>query len=99
MKNSRPVILDQTPTDFRPLVQVVDNFDRNYKLGLIFEAKVDNGKLLFCSIDLLTLRDKPEARQLLYSLVNYMGSKKFDPPSKLNSSAIKKLFRFTPQNL
>jgi hypothetical protein len=34
-----------------------------------FETKVDPGKLLICAIDLLGLQDKPEARQLLRSLL------------------------------
>lgn len=34
--NSRAIILDATPTDYRPIVQVIDNFDRNHKLGTVF---------------------------------------------------------------
>ncbi len=40
VKNSRPFILDNTRADYRPVVQVVDNIERNHKLGLIFEFKV-----------------------------------------------------------
>lgn len=43
MKNSRPIILDEMPQDFRPIVQPIDNFERNHKLGLIFETKVGKG--------------------------------------------------------
>jgi hypothetical protein len=43
-------------------VQVIDNFARNHKLGLVFETGVGKGKLLVCAIDLLGLQDKPEAR-------------------------------------
>ena len=28
------MILDDTPAEFRPIVQVIDNFARNHKLGL-----------------------------------------------------------------
>jgi len=55
VKNSRPIILDDTPADYRPLLQVIDNFERNHKLGLIFEARVGKGRLLVCAIDLLHL--------------------------------------------
>jgi len=49
---SRSVILDETPADYRPLVQVVDNFARNHKLGNVFEAKVGTGSLLVCTLGL-----------------------------------------------
>ena len=45
VKNSRPFILDNTPKNYRPLVQVVDNIERNHKLGLIFEFAVGKGEI------------------------------------------------------
>ena len=60
IQNSRSLILDDTPADFRPLVQVIDNFARNHKLGSVFEARVGKGKLLVCAIDLTSeLADVP----------------------------------------
>ncbi len=49
---SKFMILDDFPPDLRPIVQVIDDWNTNRKLGLIFEAKVGRGKLLVCSIDL-----------------------------------------------
>ncbi len=92
VKNSRPIILDNTPADYRPTVQVIDNFERNHKLGLIFEAKVGKGKLLVCAIDLLRQQDKPEARQLLYSLLQYVGSEKFRPRSEIPVKLLEEIF-------
>ncbi|MBT3275926.1 MAG: beta-galactosidase, partial [Spirochaetales bacterium] len=77
LKNGRPLILDSTPTEYRPVLQMIDNFARNHKLGLICEAKVGKGKLLICSIDLPFLQDKPEARQLLASLQQYVAGGDF----------------------
>ena len=77
VKNSRPIILDDTPASYRPLVQVVDNFARNHKLGLIFETQVGKGKLLVCAMDLLGLQDHPEARQLYSSLLHYVATDAF----------------------
>jgi len=82
VKNSRPIILDDTPAAYRPLVQVIDNFERNHKLGLVFEARVGKGGLLVCAIDLPGHQDKPEARQLLHSLLRYLGSDRFAPKSE-----------------
>jgi len=89
VKHSRAMILDDTPKVFRPIVQVIDGFDRNHKLGLICEAKVGNGRLLICSIDLPGLQEYPEGRQLLASTLGYMSSGAFDPADELNPAAVR----------
>ena len=38
IKASHPFMLDNTGKDYRPIVQVIDNIERNHKLGLIFES-------------------------------------------------------------
>ena len=91
VKNSRPIILDDTPDDYRPTIQVIDNFARNHKLGLIFETRVAKGKMLVCAIDLIGNQDKPEARQLLHSLLQYAGSPKFAPKARIDTELLKKL--------
>lgn len=91
VKNSRPIILDDTPVRYRPTVQVIDNFVRNHKLGLIFETKVGDGKILVCAIDLPGHQDKPEARQLLHSLLQYIDSKEFSPEEEIDIGLLKKL--------
>jgi hypothetical protein len=93
IKNSRPFILDNAPKDYRPLVQVVDNIDRNHKLGLIFEFSVDKGKLLVCMSDLKAILDKPEGRQLYTSILEYMSSDKFRPAKTLTGNELVSLFR------
>lgn len=92
IKKSRPFILDNTLADYRPVVQVVDNIERNHKLGLIFEFSVGNGKLLVCMSDLKSLQDKPEARQLYRSIHNYMTSADFNPLQNLTPQELKSLF-------
>lgn len=91
VKNSRAMILDDTPRTFRPLVQVIDGFDRNHKLGLIFEARVGGGRLLVCSIDLPNLMQHPEARQLLASIQHYAASTGFRPKTDFDISRIRQL--------
>jgi hypothetical protein len=92
VKNSRPIKFDGTPDAYRPIVQVIDNFVRNSKLGLIAETRVGKGKLLICAIDLLAHQDKPEARQLLHSLLRYAGSRKFAPKVEIRVELLNKLF-------
>jgi len=92
VKNSRPIILDDTPNAYRPTVQVIDNFDRNHKLGLIFETKVGRGKLLVCAMDLPGLQHYPEGRQLLSSLLRYVESPAFAPRAELDPQTLQRLF-------
>ncbi|MHC4555878.1 MAG: sugar-binding domain-containing protein [Planctomycetota bacterium] len=91
VKNSRPIQFDDTPDDYRPIVQVIDNFVRNSKLGLIAETKAGKGKMLICAIDLLGHQDKPEARQLLHSLLQYVGSRKFAPKAEIDLELLNRL--------
>ncbi|NQU84768.1 MAG: beta-glycosidase [Mariniphaga sp.] len=92
VKKSTPFILDNAPEGYKPLVQVVDNIERNHKLGLIFEFAVGNGKLLVCMSDLQSIQDKPEARQLYQSILTYMSSKDFNPETELTVIELKNLF-------
>lgn len=91
VKNSRPIILDETPADYRPIVHVIDNFARNHKLGLLFETKVGPGKLLVCASNLPALQAHPEARQLLHSLLRYVASPAFAPTAELDRQLLGKL--------
>ena len=95
VKKSRPFILDNAPAGYKPLVQVVDNIERNHKLGLIFEFQVGDGKLLICMSDLDAIKDKPEARQLQQSIFDYMKSDDFQPKTTLTSEELKTLFNTT----
>ena len=92
VKNSRPFILDNTPAEYRPVVQVVDNIERNHKLGLIFEFKVGKGRLLVCMSELKAIQDKPEGRQLYSSILKYMSSDKFSPAHVLTPKELSDLF-------
>ncbi|RXK85687.1 sugar-binding domain-containing protein [Filimonas effusa] len=84
VKGSRPLILDQTPSSFKPLVQVIDNLQRNHKLGLIFEFRAGGGKLLVCMAELPKLLQYAAANQLYRSILSYMQSADFDPVFEYN---------------
>lgn len=91
---SRPMILDGFPADFRPIVQVIDDWNTNRKLGLVFEARLGGGKLLVTSIDLRTDLDaRPVARQMLTSLLGYMASEQFAPSREVSVEMIRGLLR------
>jgi hypothetical protein len=92
LESSRSMILDDTPPDFRPVVQVIDNFARNHRLGNLLEARVGKGKLMVCSLGLDgDLSDRPAARQMLASILAYMSSDKFEPPDELSVETLDRL--------
>jgi hypothetical protein len=96
VKKSRPFILDLTTEGYKPLVQVIDNIERNHKLGLIFEFKVGDGKLLVCMSDLKAAQEKPEARQLYRSILEYMDSDNFQPSTEISFEGLNTLFSTKP---
>ncbi len=80
VRNARAINLDTLPRQLQPIVQPIDDWNRNYKLGLVFECAVGPGSLLVCSADLAEgLESRPVARQLRQSLLDYMQSDKFQP--------------------
>ena len=96
LKRSRALVLDFTPTGFRPIVQVVDNKFRNHKLGNVFEARVGRGSLLVCSMDVSTaLEERPVARQMRHSLLAYMSSGRFQPDQELEASLLEEVWSET----
>lgn len=93
VKQSHPMILDRLPQGYRPIVQVIDNIERNHKLGLLFEFAVGGGKLLVCMADLEAVQDKPEARQFYAALLRYMEGDAFAPSLQLDADELISLFR------
>ena len=91
-RNSRPMILNATRGEYRPLIQVVDNIERNHKLGLVFEFAVGKGKLLVCMIDLQAIAGTPEGNQFRTSLLRYMKSDAFHPTEQLAWKELDALF-------
>ena len=88
--HSQAIILDSL-AGYRPIVQPIDNFDRNHRLGTIFELKVGYGRLLVCAIDLPGMTNSPEAVQLLSSLEQYTRSPKFAPTREVSPDELRQL--------
>lgn len=93
MSRCQAMVLDDFPQAYQPVVQIIDDWFKNRKLGLVCEARVGNGRLLVCSADLTTdLDNRPAARQLRRSLLRYMQSDRFQPGTSLDSKDLQKLF-------
>ena len=84
------------PADLRPIVQPIDDWNTNRKLGLIWECRVGSGKLLVCSADLENdLDTRPAARQLRESLLSYMSGKRFNPKVAVSKDDLARLLDLT----
>lgn len=94
LDHSKPMALDALPESYYPIMQPIDDWNDCRKLGVLFEAKVAKGKLLVCSMDIVNdLDDRPAARQLRRSLLQYAAGKEFKPDAKFATDLIRSLFR------
>ena len=94
MSRCNAMVLDDFPSDYRPVVHLIDDWFTNRKLGILFEGKVSNGKLMVCSVDLQKDLDKrPSARQFRYSILRYMASDQFNPSVTLDPERIRALYK------
>lgn len=94
MSHSSAIELDSVSNAIRPIVRVIDDWVTARSLGLIFECRVGAGKLIVTGIDLIRdEKNRPEARQLKYSLMHYMESDSFDPAVEVPVKKITSLFK------
>lgn len=99
IKESHPLVLDNFAKDYRPVVQVIDNIERNHKLGLVMEWKVGAGKLLICMSDLEKAAKYPEGRAFYESVLGYMQSDEFNPAAEITMDELKKKLAEKPRQV
>lgn len=93
IRNSRAIILDALPAGYLPVIQVIDNVERNHKLGLVFEFRVGKGKLVVCSSNVSDYQDKPEGRAFYQALMDYVVSDACNPQWQVPPDEIKNFFQ------
>ena len=99
IKESHPLVLDNFAKDYRPIVQVIDNIERNHKLGLVMEWKVEAGKLLVCMSDLEKASKYPEGKAFYQSVIDYMRSADFNPSAEITVDDLKKKLAEEPRKI
>ena len=66
-------------------MRAIDDWFSNRSLGLVFEARAGKGRILFTTLDLIEdAANRPIARQLMHSLLQYMNSERFDPEEEID---------------
>ena len=99
IKESHPLVLDNFAKGVKPIVQVIDNIERNHKLGLVMEWKVGAGKLLVCMSDLEKASEYPEGRAFYESVLSYMRSPEFAPQSEITIAGLRKKLKEEPRQI
>jgi len=85
INGSSSMLLDDLSADYQPIVQPIDDFHTNHKLGTIFETRAGKGKLLICTYPLQDKLNSPACKQLYSALLTYAASKDFQPTHTLPS--------------
>lgn len=92
MSHADAIQLDSFAVEVKPIVRIIDDWVTNRRLALLFEAKVGEGSILVSGVNLMDeLEHRPEARQLLASLKNYMAGESFQPEVSLTENQIQKI--------
>jgi hypothetical protein len=93
ISNVRAVNLDRLPAELEPVVWAIDDWNRNYKLGALFECAIGDGRLLVSTFDVTKPNDaNPVARQLRRALLEYASSDCFQPQIPVLPAQMRSLF-------
>jgi hypothetical protein len=92
----RSVNLTDAPLTLRPIVAAIDDWNRNWRLGVIFECRVGSGRLLVSAIDLTRPNLTAGAQQLRRSLLAYAANARFAPEAALTPEQIRALWQRSP---
>ena len=93
IQNVRAMNLDRLPEELEPVVWAIDDWNRNYKLGVIFEGAVGDGRLLVSAFDVTKPAEtNPVAKQLRNALLRYASSDCFQPNVSLLPELMRGLF-------
>jgi hypothetical protein len=90
--------IEGAPLKLKPIVSVVDDWNRNWRLGVLFELKVGPGRLFVSAINFLDNRN-PGAAQLHHSVLDYMASDKFQPALALDRAGADKMWSGSPSDV
>ena len=86
--------LDALPDKPVMPLRFVDKYNRNALPAALWEAKVGSGKLFVCTLDITSnLENRRAARQLRRSLLEYLGSDRFQPITSLEPTVLDSLFK------
>lgn len=78
--------------ELRPIVRMMDNFERNHSLGFLWECTVDGSPVLICAQSYEKLAATNEGRNFLKSICCYASTELFKPQTQLTAQEFEELF-------
>ena len=92
LNNAHTLDLTDIP-DITPVIQSIDTYEVNRKLGIAFEANIGEGKLFVLCLDPENnIANRPASRRLLNSVSDYVNGDNFNPKATLEPWQIKSIF-------
>lgn len=91
LNNATAMELNRLP-QITPVIQSVDSYETNHKLGVAFEAKVGNGRLFVLCVDWEKGKQTLAMSQLMTSVKRYVASETFVPSVQLPYYELDALF-------
>jgi hypothetical protein len=84
--------IDHLEEDFTPIIEVIPNYYYNHRLTNLLEARVSNGILLICTLQLDAMGDKNETKWFKYSLVEYLNKADARKIKQLSAEQVNSIF-------
>ncbi len=79
------------PEGFEPIVMPVPDLHYSTPMGMLFELKVGEGRLMVCGLN-LSDETLPETRAMMKSIVSYMESQDFNPAVSMEIGKFQETF-------
>ncbi|KRG14784.1 hypothetical protein ACA30_10065 [Virgibacillus soli] len=79
----------------KPIVEVIDNFNRAKHLAYAYEVQVGRGKLFVSTFNLANRETmkRPEANYLFFEILQYIQSKEFSPEVRISVGELLGIFK------
>ncbi len=94
----KTINIEGAPLSLKPIVSAIDDWNRNWRLGILFELKVGPGRLFVSAVDFLGNKSV-SAAQLQKSVLDYMASDKFQPALALSATEADKIWAANPADV
>ena len=80
------------PPEFQPIVQSIDTWFLSRKIGMLFEARVGNGRLMMTTMPLKANEKSPVVSQMRKAIFDYRSSDASRPQHPVDLQCVKDLF-------
>lgn len=92
LNNSFNFVIDHLQEDFTPIIEIIPNYYYNHRMTNLLEARVKNGILLICTIQLDEMENVNEANWFKYSLIEYLNKAEINDIKPLSAEQINSIF-------